>query len=57
MPILAKPSVHKITEDPGAPLDAIQIAVTSAGPKAVCPLDYVLFKLLINLVSIENKKF
>jgi hypothetical protein len=48
MPTLANPSVQRITEEPGLPLEATSIADTNAGPKAVCPLASVLFKLFIN---------
>jgi len=35
-PILARPSVHMTTFDPGT-FDAIVIATSIAGPRAVCP--------------------
>jgi hypothetical protein len=38
IPILDNPSVHKYTEDPIVPFEAIYIAENMAGPKAVCPL-------------------
>lgn len=47
--MFAKPSVQRTTDDPGLPFEATYIAETSAGPKAVCPLASVLFKLFIRL--------
>jgi len=44
--MLAKPSVQRNTEEPGLPFPAISIAVTRAGPSAVCPLASVLLILL-----------
>lgn len=40
--MLANPSVHKITVDPGLPLEAISKADTKAGPNAVWPFAYCL---------------
>lgn len=37
-PILASPSVHKTTEEPGLPFDAKTIDVSKAGPRAVGPV-------------------
>jgi hypothetical protein len=36
--MFARPSVQRITEDPGAPYAAIAMAVVKAGPKAVGPV-------------------
>lgn len=45
--MFARPSVHNTTKDPGLPLEATYMAEINAGPRAVCPLAYVLFRLLI----------
>jgi len=45
--MFAKPSVQRTTDDPGLPLAATSIDDNKAGPKAVWPLAYVLFKLLM----------
>jgi len=39
--------VQRKTVEPGLPFEAIYIAEISAGPKAVCPFAYCLFKLFL----------
>lgn len=47
--MFARPSVQRITDEPGLPFEAISIAATKAGPNAVCPFAYCLLRLLIKV--------
>lgn len=43
--MLAIPSVHRTTQDPGKPCEARPKLDDIAGPNAVCPFSFNLFKL------------
>jgi hypothetical protein len=47
--MFARPSVHRITDDPRLPLAAMFKAVINAGASAVCPDASILLILLIKL--------